>query len=69
MLDLMSTGEQERKEKIKKMGGRRPGDWPQIHILVVSNVPTFSFDLTGSNSAIFTRGKIKGTYFEEKNIV
>lgn len=60
----MSTGEQKRKEKTKKIGG----DWPQIHILVVFNVTTFSFVLTVSNSAIFTRGKKKGTYFEEKNI-
>lgn len=70
MLDLMSAGEQKRKEETKKKGGRRPGDWQKIYILIVSNVTTFRFFLTGNSTAIFTKGKKKkGAYFEEKNIV
>lgn len=65
----MSTGEQKRKEPTDKTGGRRHGDWQQICILRVSSATTSSFVLPGNNTAIFTKEKKKGMYFEEKSIV
>lgn len=63
----MSAGEQERKETTKKTGGRRY-DWQQIYVLTVYHATTFSFVLTGNNSAIFTKEKKKECVLWKKTL-